>query len=111
MDVFCEHAKPLPLEADLILAPSATSTIDQFPGVPGPGGYNRNISKELHIIFHHVALGLDALHKDRYIHRDIKPCNLGWRLGADNSVAGSALDLGLATKEVPNVEWGMGTEG
>ena len=76
-DVFREHSKSLPLEAELILAPSATSTVDKFPGVPGPGVYNRSIAKEVRAIFHHVALGLDALHKDGYIHRDITPRNLG----------------------------------
>ena len=43
-----------------------------------------------------VAAGLDAIHKQNLVHRDIKPGNIMVRLAADGVVSVNIIDLGLA---------------
>src|SRR6516164_6207052 len=43
-----------------------------------------------------VAAGLDAIHKQNLVHRDIKPTNIMVRLKGERSVTAKIIDLGLA---------------
>jgi eukaryotic-like serine/threonine-protein kinase len=43
-----------------------------------------------------VAAGLDAVHEQKLVHRDIKPTNIMVRLKDDGRVTAKIIDLGLA---------------
>jgi serine/threonine protein kinase len=43
-----------------------------------------------------VAAGLAAVHKQKLVHRDIKPCNIMVSLGDGGAVTAKIIDLGLA---------------
>src|ERR1700732_5391744 len=59
-----------------------------------------------------VAAGLAAVHKQKLVHRDIKPGNVMVRLKDDGSIAAKIIDLGLA-KEVtePSFQTAISTPG
>jgi serine/threonine protein kinase len=59
-----------------------------------------------------VAAGLDAVHEQNLVHRDIKPTNIMVRLKEDRSVTAKIIDLGLAkTLDESSSEAGISSPG
>jgi serine/threonine protein kinase len=59
-----------------------------------------------------VAAGLEAVHEQKLVHRDIKPTNIMVRLKDDGRVTAKIIDLGLAKgASEPNAESAISTPG
>ncbi|KAI1133652.1 kinase-like domain-containing protein [Nemania abortiva] len=88
-------------EVALVLEPMTPVTLDELVGNQAMGG-SRGMSMKAATILHDALLGLKFLHENGWLHRDIKPQNIGVTLGSPPRAVildvGQANVLALGTK-------------